>query len=105
MGINLSPFFIFCEHLSALKLHISRLHPTELPHYFVDDQREYGGKDDANKDYTYYYTPALAVYGKEKFYEKDTGEEIEWFEYTYPYPHESTCLFWINAIDGSIITN
>ena len=88
-------------------LFLSQYHDTPVTCKTEIDRVEFGlvRVKVADKDYTYYYTPALAFYGKEKFYEKDTGEEIEWFEYTYPYPHESTCLFWINAIDGSIITN
>lgn len=88
-------------------LFLSQYHDTPVTCKTEIDRVEFGlvRVKVADKDYTYYYTPALAIFGKEKFYEKDTGEEIEWFEYTYPYPHESTCLFWINAIDGSIITN
>lgn len=57
----------------------------------------------ANKDFTYYYTPAIAVYGKTKYYDKGTDNLVD--NAFVSDPDESACLFWINAIDGSIITN
>ena len=57
----------------------------------------------ANKDFTYYYTPAIAVYGKTKYYDKGTDNLVN--NAFVSDPDESACLFWINAIDGSIITN
>lgn len=55
----------------------------------------------ANTDFTYYYTPAFVVHGSVKYYDKQTGEYIE-----YPYEPDvemEQALVWINAVDGSII--
>ena len=56
----------------------------------------------ADKDFTYYYTPAIAVYGKTKYYDQGTDNVVNSFTSD---PEERACLFWINAVDGSIITN
>lgn len=55
----------------------------------------------ANKDFTYYYTPALTVYGTTRYYDKGTDREADVF-FLDPVPKSRT-LVWINAIDGSII--
>ena len=55
----------------------------------------------ANKDFTYYYTPTLAVYGTTKYYDKGTDNEVDSF--VIRDPDKSRCLVWINAVDGSII--
>lgn len=57
----------------------------------------------ADKDFTYYYTPAIAVYGKTQYYDQGTDNLVN--NVFVSDPNESFCLFWINAIDGSIITN
>lgn len=54
-----------------------------------------------NKDFTYYYTPALAVYGTTTYYDKGTDTPADSF--VLEYPAKSRCMVWINAIDGSII--
>ena len=54
-----------------------------------------------NKDYTFYYTPALVIYGTARFYDKETGDLIE-SALLDPEP-ESRVLAVINAVDGSIV--
>ncbi len=56
----------------------------------------------ANQDYTYYYIPALAVYGKTGYYDQGTDKEVDPI-YIHRDPDKSYCLFWINAVDGSIV--
>ena len=55
----------------------------------------------ANQDFTYYYIPALAVYGKTRFFDKGTDNPVD-SVFVDPEP-KSTDLVWINAVDGSII--
>lgn len=55
----------------------------------------------ANRDFTYYYTPALAVYGTTTYYDKGTDNPADSF--VLQYPAQSRCLVWINAVDGTII--
>lgn len=55
----------------------------------------------ANKDFTFYYVPAFVLHGSVTYYDKQTGEYIE-----FPYEPDVEMehpLIWINAVDGSII--
>lgn len=55
----------------------------------------------ANKDFTFYYVPAFVLHGSATYYDKQTGEYIE-FPYE-PDVEMERPLVWINAVDGSII--
>lgn len=55
----------------------------------------------ADKDFVYDYAPAIAVYATTQYYDKGTGDPVDCIFVRNP--KESSCLFWINAIDGSII--
>lgn len=54
-----------------------------------------------DRDFTFYYTPAIAIYGTTHYYDQGTGTPADSFVLEDPAPER--CLTWINAIDGSII--
>ena len=54
-----------------------------------------------NQDDTYYYSPALKVYGSMNYYSKSTGERLE--NLIHEDPNFLYDLVWINAVDGSIL--
>ena len=51
-----------------------------------------------NTDYTYYYVPALVLYGAADYYGKYSGTYFDTWSVT------DQDLVWINAVDGSIIS-
>lgn len=83
---------------------LSRYYETPVTCQVVLDQIQFGlvRVKAANQDFTYYYTPALAVYGTVKYYDKGTDNEVD-EPYLEAYA-KSRPLVWINAIDGSIIS-
>ena len=54
------------------------------------------------KDFVYYYVPALAVYGKTAYFDKATNALLDPVHGADP--NQSVVLFQINAVDGSIIS-
>lgn len=55
-----------------------------------------------NKDFTFYYVPAFVLHGHATYYDKQTGAYIK-FPYE-PNLEMERPLVWINAVDGSIIS-
>ena len=54
------------------------------------------------KEFVYYYVPALAVYGKTAYFDKATNAPLDPVHGADP--NQSVVLFQINAVDGSIIS-
>lgn len=63
----------------------------------ADALRELFGGKDADTDYTYYYVPALVLYGAADYYGQYSGTYFE------NWSVDDQDLVWINAVDGSII--
>lgn len=54
----------------------------------------------ANRDFTYYYTPAFALYGTVRYYDAQSGDYLP---SPFPEVENEQPLVWINAVDGSIV--